>query len=270
MGGNSHFALINGTSKCNDPTTNSIIRYNKIYNIGSLGAYVDSNSAASGSKDNVIYNNTWVKLNEGSSATWQNYSHNYTASANSAAINNIYYDSMYHSKAEGVSFKSGRGTQSNNLYYDPDYTMSFSELASNEPGAVKNKDPLLKEPSNADFSLKSGSPAIDKGGPLTHVASADNGSGTSLIVDAAEFFQPGWGGADPDTIAVGSVNNVVKISSINYGTNTITLATSISRSEGDPIYLYKDSDGTRVLYGSAPDIGAVELSGKEIPDNLRF
>jgi hypothetical protein len=274
-GGNTHFTLINGTSSCNDPTTNSIIRYNKIYNIGSIGSYVDSNRAVSGSTDNVIYNNTWVKLNEGSSPRWQNFAHNYNASANSSSINNIYFDAMYHAEAKGVEWKSG-GAQSYNLYFDSDYTMTFSGLATNEVGAVKNKNPRLKNPGHKDFSLKSGSPAIDHGGPLTHVASDDSGSGTSLIVDAAEFFQPGWGGALPDTIAIGSVSNVATISSINYTTNKITLATSISRSVGDPVYLYKDSDGTRVLYGPRPDIGAVESPGnsdfgnREIPSNLRF
>jgi hypothetical protein len=60
----------------------------------------------------------------------------------------------------------------------------------------------------------------------------------------------------PDWIAIGSVTNIVKISSINYTTNTITLASPITWSNGASIWLYKDSWGNRVLYGTAPDIGA--------------
>jgi hypothetical protein len=62
-----------------------------------------------------------------------------------------------------------------------------------------------------------------------------------------------------DWIAVGSVENVVQITSINYTTNTITLSYSISRNDNDPVWLYKKSDGRRVLFGSAPDAGATEF-----------
>jgi hypothetical protein len=274
-GGNVHFALVNGTSGCGDPPRNLIFRYNKIHNIGSLGVYIDNNSQASGATKNVVYNNTFSRLSNGS-FSWENASCVLNASTNSSAINNLHDTAMKQSSAQGFYFGSG-GSQSYNLYYSSSGTMSFSGAASNETGAVKNENPLLSNPGGDNFSLKANSPAINKGGPLTRVASSDSSSGKTLIVEKAEFFQPGWAGAAPDTIAVGSVTNIARISSINYNTNTITLATSISRSDGDPVYLYKDSDGTRVLYGSKPDIGAVETTDdsdatvdREIPNNLRF
>ena len=49
-----------------------------------------------------------------------------------------------------------------------------------------------------------------------------------------------------------------RISSIDYATNTITLDTAISWSDGDEVGLYADSDGTVVYSGVAPDIGAYE------------
>jgi hypothetical protein len=252
-GGNVHFTLINVTASCNHPTTNIIHRYNKVRNIGSLAIYVDNNEAAPGGRDNPIYNNTFVDLSMGNLASWHDYCCIMNASASSPGINNLFFDAADRTNVSGFAWGSG-GTQSYNLYYNSGGSMAFSGLASNEVGAVKNLNPLL----NGDFSLQSGSPAVDKGGPLTRVASSDGGSGTTLVVNEAEFFQPGWGGALPDTIAVGSVSNVVQIRSINYGSNTITLASSISRRSGDPVYLYRDSDGTDVLRGSAPDIGAVE------------
>jgi hypothetical protein len=48
----------------------------------------------------------------------------------------------------------------------------------------------------------------------------------------------------------------VKIASINYSTNAITLANPVSWSSGDAVYLYKDSSGNTVLNGANPDLGA--------------
>ena len=118
-----------------------------------------------------------------------------------------------------------------------------------------------------DLKLKNNSPVIDKGIPLTYT----KGSGSTsliLIVEDAKYFQDGsWGSVlthgvthFPDEIAIGSVDNIVEIASINYDTNTITLASSKTWNDGDPIWLYKDSRGNQVLYGSAPDIGAFEYT----------
>jgi hypothetical protein len=63
----------------------------------------------------------------------------------------------------------------------------------------------------------------------------------------------------PDWIAIGTVGNAVQISSINYDTNTITLASPMIWTNDAPIWLYKNSSGVRVLYGTAPDIGAHEF-----------
>jgi hypothetical protein len=117
-----------------------------------------------------------------------------------------------------------------------------------------------------DFSIQSNSPAIDAGAALTTVAGSDSGSGTNLIVNDANYFQA-WNIPNTynDWIAVGSNDNIVQISSINYNTNTITLANSISRNDGDNVWLYRDSSGNRVLYGSAPDMGAYEYNESQGP-----
>jgi hypothetical protein len=261
-GGNVHFALVNDTDDCEYPPKNLIFRYNKIHNIGSLGIYIDDNDQAPGSTKSVVYNNSFSMLNNGS-FSWHDASCNLEVSTHSSAINNLHDTAMRTSNAIGFYFASS-GYQAHNLYYSRNGTMSFSKGASKETGAVKNENPLLNNPDDNDFSLGEFSPAINKGGALTHVAASDSGSGNILIVEKSEFFQPGWGGANPDMIAVGNVNNAVLITSIDYDTNTITLENSISRSGGDPVFLYKDSDGTRVLYGSAPDIGAVESQDMEL------
>jgi len=49
----------------------------------------------------------------------------------------------------------------------------------------------------------------------------------------------------------------MQISAVNYSTNTLTVA-DFTRAEGEYVWLYKKSDGTVVLKGSAPDAGAYE------------
>jgi len=115
-----------------------------------------------------------------------------------------------------------------------------------------------------DFTLESDSPVINNGTYLTQ-ANGLGSSSTTLIVDDASYFQPGWGNGagggavvEADWIAIGTVNNFVQIDSINYTSNTITLKSNMDWSAGAPIWLYKDSTGKRVLYGDAPDVGAHE------------
>src|SRR6202040_4051678 len=100
------------------------------------------------------------------------------------------------------------------------------------------------------------------GTSLTTVAAGDSGSGTSLVVKDASYFQDSYGLSNaystvyPDCIAVGTASNHVCVTSVNYSTNTLTLASSISRSAGQGVYLFSKSDGAQVLTGSAPDLGA--------------
>lgn len=125
-----------------------------------------------------------------------------------------------------------------------------------DPGNIKNRDPLFVDPT-ANLHLQVGSPARGAGTWLTTVARTDTGWGTSLVVNDAGFFQDGAGIVNADWIRVGATNTV-QISSVNYTTNTINLANGISRSVGDPVYLYKDSNGKVVLLGSNPDMGAYQ------------
>jgi hypothetical protein len=68
-----------------------------------------------------------------------------------------------------------------------------------------------------------------------------------------------------DWIAVGTVGNIAQIASINNQTNTLTLTSAITRADGAPVWLYKKSDGVRVLYGAAPDAGALESGAGSTP-----
>src|SRR6185437_7910564 len=95
----------------------------------------------------------------------------------------------------------------------------------------------------------------------TTVNGTISGSSTLVVTDAAPF-QDGWGftvgSVQPDCIWVTTPSNHVCISSINYSTNTITLATPISATNGDLVGIYSISDGTQVLTDTTgPDMGAL-------------
>jgi hypothetical protein len=135
-------------------------------------------------------------------------------------------------------------------------------------GDPKFTDPSVGDPTSStlpNLTLRSDSTAIDGGTNLT-TAVGTGSSSTFLVVADALYFQDGTWGSDlarnvtffPDWISIGTVGNVVQISSVDYATNTITLASPMTWSNGASIWLYKKSDGIRVLYGSAPDYGAYE------------
>jgi len=122
-------------------------------------------------------------------------------------------------------------------------------------------DPEFTSAGTDDFTLTFLSPAIDAAGPLT----LTNGTGTAstaLIVDDAYFFYDGWGitGESADTIYIAGTGPV-QISSINYATNTITLA--LAQTWQDGVGVYHCPLGI-CFSGSAPDIGANEYMKNRI------
>lgn len=88
---------------------------------------------------------------------------------------------------------------------------------------------------------------MDSAGALTTTVSS--GSGTQIAVHDAGYFIDGWGSGLGDLISVGS-NDPIRITSVDYGANRITVDRSISWNGGDGVsYAY---------LGSSPDRGAYE------------
>jgi hypothetical protein len=249
-------------------TNYNLFRYNNLFhgNANGLGTSAYGNPNSQGSY-NHIYSNTIFNTGLGNLLTptlsADTYSSEHTGISffNSANKGNVVRNNLFYKTVKAY----GGSTSAQNIANDWDGNTKGDPLfvnASTTPGDPNNG-------SLPNLNLQSTSPAIDKGGALTTVAAADPGSGASLVVADSLFFQDGSyappGTVQADWIAVGTVGNIVQISSINHSTNTITLANSISRQSGDPVWLYKKSDGVRVLYGSAPDAGANEYSGIRTP-----
>ena len=274
-GSNQHFLVSHCTS--GGSSKNIIIRYNKITNVSYY--LIDNNESSGGGvhENYVVYNNTMYD-NPGSSGYYWAYGANVDGTMLSA--NNLFFDSLATFNLTGVAGGAGNslnGKCPNHLIYDPDGTVSLSGsgcLATSN-GHVLNQDPDFSDadPSSSfDFSISENSPARDAGRHLTN-ASNSGSSSTALTVDDPIFFQDGWAGIDPDCIAIGTVSNTACIvrESINYSIGAMTLDTALTWSSGADIWLYKKSDGTVVLHGSAPDIGASESgSGPNPPRNLRI
>lgn len=174
------------------------------------------------------------------------------ASPDLTAKNELWYD-----------FGTAAGLNSSN-YFDGSGTVVANNLINPTTNPYANG-------STFPLTLANGSAAIGAGGALTTTGNSGSNS-TSLTVADPWYFQDGWGfpagtgvgQMSPDWIRIGS-STVVQIASggINYSTGAITLASPVSWPSGAPVYIYKISDGTQVLFNANPDQGAVsyQVSG---------
>lgn len=109
-------------------------------------------------------------------------------------------------------------------------------------------DPFWGKP---DFHLQESSPCIDRGGFLTTITSKD-GSGTEFTVNDAGYFMDGWGIIQGDLIQLEDPTQRVKITNVNYVTNTMTVETSVTWKNGTGVSL--------PFVGLSPDMGAYEYT----------
>jgi hypothetical protein len=269
VGANQHGIGLFQAEACSGQCFNSIVRFNTVSHFGS-GAIGDDNSGVDPPPQAWInvkaYNNSWIDANNqvhGVGDGTNGFTH---GSFGGTQINELFYFPFALSDFNPylcLDTACSPFTYRNNLAYctgSPCTIRSHvygSGAFVDDPGNIK-ADPQFVNYAGNDFRLAAGSPAIAAGSYLTTVASGDSGSGTSLILDDAGFFQDGSGltGVNADCISVTTVGNHVCITAVNYSTNTVTLASSITRSVGASVWLYSDSSARQVLIGVAPNIGA--------------
>jgi hypothetical protein len=240
LGSNGHGYLVQGDA-CSGQCFNLIIRFNVGAHVGSGGILDDNayNSSVNPGFYNVkSYNNSWIDY-----ANWpakqpsgitSGFSHNSTGGA---VINDLFYYpeslSAFNPYATDASTVA-TFVESHNLAWCTGSTCnlhgknygsgSFTDNATN----IK-ADPLFVNYASNDFALLPDSPALAAGTYLTTVANSDSGSGTSLVVNDAGFFQDGYSiqSVNADCIAVTTVANHVCITAVNYQTKTLTRCGSI-------------------------------------------
>jgi len=282
-------------SPCNGLCGNVMIyRYNLVSSIGS------GNTSTYGWSNFVVYNNTYYNIGNLCSSCYgggDNFFSDTCGSGGScptkqwADINNIWYfptaqpiSGIANPTAADSNSTSGGAlpvAYGHNLAYCNANGSSNCSLFgykyqvgtwTGDPGNIlgyANQTPNTNDPkfvnTGSDFHLQSGSPAIAAGTSLT-TANGGGSTSTALVVNNPAYFQDGYGLSNaystvhPDCIAITTVTNVVCVTAVNYATSTLTLASAKSWSNGDPVWLYSKSDGTRVLTGAAPDLGAYPYS----------
>jgi hypothetical protein len=169
-------------------------------------------------------------------------------------------------------FWDDNGTSLSFYYTDPGaeelagnfYQTAFSRGASRNSavdlpaGNIKSTaDPLfvnargapdVSNPNQFDFHLQAGSPAIDQGVFLTTTSSP--GTGTVISVQDASYFIDGFGIVEGDPIQLQGQTQVVRIVSVDYAGNRITVDASLTWTSGLGVAL--------PYAGTKPDIGAFE------------
>ncbi len=223
----------------------NIVRYNQIFNSAQRNIFFKQSNGGD-SDNNHVYNNTCYKTTGERQNSYGLFLH--SDSDFNVIVNNVFYDS-----------------------FDGDINPKTDGNTVVQNWLTSDGDPMFTSTNinNPNFTLVSGSPLIDNGTHLTTAVGSGSES-TVLSVEDAFFFQDGsWGSPlsdiQGDWIAVGTIDNVVQISSINYSSHTINLSSPISWNNGDKILLFRISTGTRVLHGEAPDQGAVEFLSTDPP-----
>jgi hypothetical protein len=177
-------------------------------------------------------------------------------STDGSVINNIFYNTVRDGgRVYYVDSESQVGFYGNyNLAYNPgcDSACAWLDPIRSETHGILNQPPQFMNYAGDDFHLQLSSPAVDSAGALTTTVSS--GSGTRIAVQDSGFFVDGWGRGLGDQISVGA-NVPVRITSIDYDTDVITVDRSISWNSGDGVnYAY---------VGSNPDRGAYEAGAND-------
>ena len=136
-------------------------------------------------------------------------------------------------------------------------TYSLSSMQTNYPSQWYGNSwtkPASWSHTNPTYALAATDDGYGDAGSLTTTTAG--GSGTSMTVADARYFTDGMGLIPGDTIYVAGMTSSAwaTVSSVNYGTNTITLGQSRAWNNGVGVYWYKDG-------GQAINVGAKQVAG---------
>jgi len=185
-------------------------------------------------KNNIIYNNGGTYYQTNVDGSWPSNSYNLQmrVQASPNVYNNTFKNNLFYKTGiSGVMWV-------NDGYYSVTQAQAWNPTLYS--GNLQT-DPLLD---STTLRPKTNSPVKGAGASLTTVTSA-SGSGSTLTVADAYYFTAGLGLVTGDTVQIGK--QLATIKAINYATNSLTLARSISWRQGDTVNL--------PFGGTAPDMG---------------
>ena len=189
-----------------------------------------------------IRNNTFAQINHGSASnfrttgTWDLDTGAPQTSDIADVRNNLWYncprcldtDSLLSSDWRPTNFTSGTNAARNP-------TGNQSVLMSGaSPANLPQDDPVLNDPDNDDYSLDATSPLIGEGSTLV----VSVGAGTDSVSLTVNNSLTIW--AD-DLIKIGS-GSFIRVSSVNYSTHVVTLATADTWTDGETVVVKGEED----------------------------
>jgi hypothetical protein len=187
-------------------------------------------------KNNIVYNNGGTYYQTNADGSWPSDTINLQMRVQTSS--NVYNNSF----KNNLFYKSGLSALMwvNNAYYSVAQTQAWNPTLYS--GNLQT-DPLLDPATQRPMT---NSPVKGAGASLTTVTSP-SGSGSSITVADAYYFTAGLGLVAGDTVQINK--QLVAIKAINYATNTLTLGSAISWTQGDTVNL--------PFSGSAPDMGVL-------------
>lgn len=204
---------------------------------------------------------SWASYGEGNSATNGMSHHNGGGWTHTIMVNNITYGTMTRAPYEvdsspaftdlvlDYNLWTNTGVAGQVYHWDGSYyTLATFRSATVYADNDLVASPLFTNAGARDFTLASGSPAIDAGRILTTATNNGSPSATLTVADAG-YFHDGFGMIAGDSIKIGGSAEVL-VTGVNYTTNTLTLAGTRTWVAGNEVgFSYN---------GSKPDIGALE------------
>jgi len=230
-------------------TQYNVVRRNAFYSSDSAGVTLSADGGNhNDASNNTIYNNVFYRNGYLLADDWDPRKYGLMLAR--------WVDDTEHNPMTGVAIKNNIFYQNNlgAIYYyyvdEAQQDVADNWLEQGDPNfvaAIGDPDPF--DFTALDFHLQSNSACIDGGGFLTQ-ATNDSQDGTTLQVADAGYFFDGYGIVEPDMIQIEGETAAAPIASVDYATNTITLAEPLNWSAGDGVGL--------PYHGTQPDQGVYE------------
>lgn len=237
----------------------AVVKHNRIYNnvlYGNwgdgfhLGIYARATSDLTGYTDNKFVNNIFYNNGDNGTATKGQVSYIFSCDPAFTGTCTITYPSSEEWRNNIIGDAGDLAFKWKSTLYsitDSGLAANFAVFSGNKSGNPGFVFPS-RDASVADFHLQTGSAAIEAGDFLTKTTQAC--SGNIVHVLDSGYFTDGLGIIAGDLIQFAGSTSLYSITSVDYATNTLTLASSA---------ICANNTGVSLPYfGSKPDIGVYE------------